>query len=49
MKLPAFALCAAPLLAVAQAADPQPDELLQIAFPQWRDEEGGRVDRKSVV
>jgi hypothetical protein len=43
MKLLAFALCAAPLLAAAQAADPQPDELLQIAFPQWRDEEGGRV------
>lgn len=41
---PAFAaLLAVPALALAQVADPQPDELLQIAFPKWKDEEGGRV------
>ena len=43
MKLAFAALLAMPALALAQAADPQPDELLQIAFPKWKDEEGGRV------
>lgn len=43
MKLAIAALLALPALALAQVADPQPDELLQIAFPKWKDEEGGRV------
>jgi hypothetical protein len=43
MKLALAALLVAPALAMAQAADPQPDELLQIAFPKWMDEEGVRV------
>jgi len=43
MKLVIAALLSVPALALAQAAEPQPDELLQIAFPAWRDEEGGRV------
>jgi len=43
MKLFAAALMAAPILASAQAADPQPEELLQLVFPKWADEEGGRV------
>ncbi|WP_426162732.1 hypothetical protein ACN9MU_22680 [Pseudoduganella sp. R-32] len=43
MKLVFVALLAVPALAIAQAADPQPDELLQIAFPKWVDEEGGRL------
>ncbi|WP_028104258.1 hypothetical protein [Pseudoduganella violaceinigra] len=37
------ALLTVPVPAFAQAVDPQPDELLQIAFPTWSDEEGGRV------
>ncbi|WP_342117632.1 hypothetical protein [Pseudoduganella sp. OTU4001] len=37
------ALLAVPALASAQPADPQPEELLQIVFPKWADEEGGRV------
>jgi len=43
MKCTFAALLAVPALALAQVADPQPDELLQIAFPKWKDEEGGRV------
>lgn len=43
MRLVAAALLAMPALALAQAADPQPEELLQIVFPKWVDEEGGRV------
>jgi len=43
MKLAFAALLAVPVLALAQATEPQPDELLQIAFPKWTDEEGGRV------
>lgn len=43
MKRAFAAVCALPVLALAQVADPQPDELLQLAFPTWKDEEGGRV------
>jgi len=43
MKLFAAALMAAPILASAQVTDPRPEELLQIVFPKWADEEGGRV------
>ena len=43
MKPALAVLLAVPALSFAQAADPQPDELLQIAFPKWTDEEGGRV------
>lgn len=43
MKIFVAALLAAPVLAAAQPADPQPDELLQVVFPKWVDEEGGRV------
>lgn len=43
MKLVLAAVCALPVLALAQVADPQPEELLQLVFPQWKDEEGGRV------
>lgn len=45
MKIFLAALLAAPALAMAQPADPQPDELLQIVFPKWADEEGGRVQQ----
>ncbi|SFF91070.1 hypothetical protein SAMN05518865_1062 [Duganella sp. CF458] len=43
MKPAIAVLLAVPALALAQVAEPQPDELLQIAFPKWKDEEGGRV------
>ena len=43
MKLAIAALLAVPALALAQVADPQPDELLQVVFPKWQDEEGGRA------
>lgn len=43
MNIVVAALLAAPVLATAQPAEPQPDELLQIVFPKWADEEGGRV------
>jgi hypothetical protein len=43
MKRAFAAWLAGPTLALAQAADPQPDELLQLAFPKWKDEEGSRV------
>lgn len=43
MKLAFLALLMLPPTAFAQAADPQPDELLQIAFPKWKDESGGRL------
>lgn len=43
MKLAIAALLSLPMLASAQATDPQPEELLQLAFPKWSDEEGGRV------
>lgn len=43
MKAIIAALSALPLLASAQAAEPQAEELLQLAFPKWSDEEGGRV------
>lgn len=44
MKL-AFAvlLAVSSVPAFAQAVDPQGDELLQIVFPNWTDEEGGRT------
>lgn len=43
MKFAFAALLAVPVLSFAQTGDPQPDELLQVVFPKWVDEEGGRV------
>lgn len=43
MKIALAVLLALPALAAAQPADPLPEELLQLAFPKWLDEEGGRV------
>lgn len=43
MKAAIAALLSLPVLAVAQVAEPQPEELMQLAFPKWADEEGGRV------
>lgn len=43
MKTAIAALLSLPVLALAQVAAPQPEELMQLAFPKWSDEEGGRV------
>lgn len=42
MKLALAAALALPALAAAQPSEPHAEELLQIAFPKWLDEEGGR-------
>ncbi|XLZ70647.1 hypothetical protein ABT364_01400 [Massilia sp. SR12] len=43
MKAAIAAMLSLPLLASAQVAEPQAEELMQLAFPKWSDEEGGRV------